>query len=99
MDRLQTPNGARGRQENELLEYVRAEVEEISKFKWYLGEKLGYDPLLDRSMNDICMEWIAKYAAEFSSHWEERKKNSRHEVVSNGCALKPPMCLPETGQV
>jgi hypothetical protein len=59
----------------ELLESLRAEIEEIEKFKWCLGERLGHDPLLDRSMNDICQEWIAKYAAEFRKWWQENKKN------------------------
>lgn len=59
----------------DLLESLRAEIEEIEKFKWYLGERLGHDPLLDRSMNDICQEWINNYAAEFRRWWQERKKN------------------------
>jgi len=59
----------------ELLESLRAEIEEIEKFKWCLGEKLGHDPLLDRSMNDICQEWISKYAAEFRKSWQQRRRN------------------------
>jgi hypothetical protein len=59
----------------ELLECLRAEIEEIEKFKWYLGERLGHDPLLDRSMNDICQEWISKYAADFRKWWQQQKKN------------------------
>jgi hypothetical protein len=59
----------------ELLESLRAEIEEIEKFKWCLGERIGHDPLLDRSMNDICQEWISKYAAEFRRWWQKNKKN------------------------
>ncbi len=59
----------------ELLESLRAEIEEIEKFKWCLGERLGHDPLLDRSMNDICQEWITKYAADFRKWWQEQRKN------------------------
>jgi hypothetical protein len=59
----------------DLLESLRAEIEEIEKFKWCLGERLGHDPLLDRSMNDICQEWISKYAAEFRKWWQERRRN------------------------
>ncbi len=59
----------------DLLESLRAEIEEIEKFKWCLGERLGHDPLLDRSMNDICQEWINKYAAEFRKWWQEKRKN------------------------
>ena len=59
----------------ELLESLRAEIEEIEKFKWCLGERLGHDPLQDRSMNDICQEWITKYAADFRKWWQENRKN------------------------
>jgi hypothetical protein len=54
--------------------FMTAEVEEILKYKWYMGEKLGYDPLRDRSMNDICEEWITKYAASFRTWWFEKKQ-------------------------
>jgi hypothetical protein len=57
----------------DLLETIRAEINEIEKFKWYLGERLGHDPLQDRSMNDICEEWIAKYAADFRKWWQQRE--------------------------
>jgi hypothetical protein len=56
-------------------ETLRAEIEEIEKYKWYLGERLGYDPLRDRSMNDICQEWIEKYAQAFRQHWEDTRRN------------------------
>ena len=56
-------------------EVIRAEIEEIEKYKWYLGERLGYDPLNDRTMNDICLEWIEKHARAFRKHWEEVNKN------------------------
>jgi hypothetical protein len=54
---------------------VRAEIDEILKYKWYLGERLGHDPLQDRSMNDICREWIEQYAAEFRVWWQNRARN------------------------
>jgi hypothetical protein len=38
-----------------IIKYSRPEIE---NYKWYLGERLGHDPLLDRSMKDICLEWI-----------------------------------------
>ena len=59
----------------ELLESLRAEIQEIEKFKWCLGERLGHDPLQDRSMNDICQEWITKYAADFRRWWQANRKN------------------------
>lgn len=49
---------------------ARAQLEEIEKYRWYLGEQLGRDPLLDRTHNDICLEWIARHAAAFRAWWE-----------------------------
>ena len=60
---------------SDLLEAINAEITEIEKFKWYLGERLGHDPLRDRSMNDICEEWITKYAADFRKWWQQQRKN------------------------
>jgi hypothetical protein len=57
----------------EMEETIKAEIDEIEKYKWYLGERIGHDPLIDRSMNDICNEWIEKYAQCFRKHWEDVK--------------------------
>jgi hypothetical protein len=62
----------------ELEETIKAEIQEIEKYKWYLGERIGHDPLLDKSMNEICKEWIQQNARSFREHWEmiKRKKCS-----------------------
>jgi hypothetical protein len=49
--------------------YLKAQIHEIEKYKWCLGVQLKRDPLLDRSYDDICLEWIRLYAAEFRKHW------------------------------
>ena len=49
---------------------MKAEIEEIEKYKWYLGERIGHDPLADRSMNEICQEWIQRYARSFRENWK-----------------------------
>ena len=49
--------------------YLKAQIREIEKYKWCLGVQLKRDPLLDRSYDDICLEWIRLYAAEFRKHW------------------------------
>ncbi|HUI93016.1 MAG TPA: hypothetical protein VLX68_12280 [Chitinivibrionales bacterium] len=59
----------------EMNDAVLAEINEIEKFKWYLGERIGHDPLIGRSMDDICREWIEKHAEAFRKNWEEIKKN------------------------
>jgi hypothetical protein len=52
---------------------ARAQIHEMEKYRWYLGERLGHDPLLDRTRNEICAEWIARYAAEFRAWWDSRR--------------------------
>lgn len=59
----------------EMEETIKAEIQEIEKYKWYLGERIGHDPLLDRSMNEICKEWIQQNANAFRQHWEKTKRN------------------------
>ncbi len=49
---------------------IEAEIQEMEKYKWYLGVQLQHDPLQDRSLNDIYCEWIEKYAADFRKFWE-----------------------------
>ncbi len=57
-----------------LKECLAAQVEEIKRHKWNLGVELGRDPLEVRSLNDICRDWIEKYAGSFRKWWEERKQ-------------------------
>lgn len=57
-----------------LKECLKAQVEEIEKHKWNLGVELGRNPLEVRSLNDICREWIERYAASFRKWWDERKQ-------------------------
>ena len=53
----------------ELKSKMIAEAQEIDKYKWDLGVSLGHDPLNDRTFNDICREWINKYAKAFQIKW------------------------------
>jgi hypothetical protein len=62
--------------DKEMEETIKAELQEIEKYKWYLGERLGHDPLADRSMNDICKEWIERHAQNFRDHWEKVKRSA-----------------------
>ncbi|GAG12797.1 unnamed protein product [marine sediment metagenome] len=58
--------------ETKLKRFLKAEQVEIEKYKWDLGIQLCHDPLEDRSINDICFEWISKYAKEFRELWESK---------------------------
>jgi len=54
---------------------LEAEIKEIEKYKWELGVSLCRDPLEDKSINEICLEWICKYAAEFRYQWDKDHGN------------------------
>ena len=66
--------------DDEIRNCVQAEITEMEKYKWYLGERLKHDPLQDRSLNDIYCEWIEKYAADFRRYWERRKNGSAEKA-------------------
>ena len=61
---------------NDLRQSLDAEIIEMEKYKWYLGEKLQHDPLNDRSLNEIYCEWIEKYAADFRRDWKKRQEDA-----------------------
>jgi len=58
--------------EEEFRKYLYAQLEEIMKYKWNLGEMMKRDPLERMNMNDICLGWIEKYAKEFSEYWKSK---------------------------
>ena len=60
--------------EGEMRKIIESEIQEMEKYKWYLGVQLQHDPLQDRSLNDIYCEWIQKYAADFRKYWDSKKK-------------------------
>jgi hypothetical protein len=57
----------------EFKEFMKAQRSEIDKYKWCLGEKLHHDPLIDRTYNDIGIEWINLYAEQFREEWSFEK--------------------------
>ena len=67
------------RAEKKLRKFLLAQMSEIDKFKWDLGVQLCRDPLEDRTLNQICLEWIDKHAAEFREAWEKE-----HGKVEDG---------------
>jgi len=60
--------------EHELRESAQAEREEMLKYKWYLGEKLGHDPENDRPAWEIFAEWVARHAAGFRKNWDAQRR-------------------------
>ena len=69
--------------EEELRDSARAQIAEIEKYRWCLGVQLGRDPLLDRTKQEICEEWIAKYAAEFRLWWDTSARVRREREPSS----------------
>ncbi len=63
-------------QQNDLQDCNRAQIHEMERFKWFLGEQIGHDPLRDKPLNDIYCEWIGKYGEAFRKWWEEEKKRA-----------------------
>lgn len=58
--------------EKKLKKFLDDQKSEIEKYKWELGIKLCHDPLQDKSINEICFEWINAHAAEFREQWETK---------------------------
>lgn len=67
-DKIMTPK--------ELKDFMKDQCQEIEKYKWCLGVKLCHDPLLDKSYNDICDEWINNFSIQYRKEWEDKHKNS-----------------------
>lgn len=71
--------------QDDLIDCVKAQINEMERFKWFLGEQLGHDPLNDRSLNEIYEEWIEKYGADYRKRWDEKKRQKHPEC---------PVCVP-----
>ncbi|MBN1306348.1 MAG: hypothetical protein JXA18_00420 [Chitinispirillaceae bacterium] len=65
--------------EEEFRSCLFAELEEIMKYKWFLGEAMKKDPLESMSMNEICLQWIEKYAKEFREYWKNKTGKTERE--------------------
>ena len=52
-----------------LHDFLVAQLEEIYRYKWFLGEEMHNDPLNEYSMNEICSMWITKNAKTFRTEW------------------------------
>ena len=72
-------------EECDFQECLKAQITEMEKFKWLLGEKLGHDPLLDRPLNAIYGEWIQTYGPAFRDWWEKNKREKRKLNNCNAC--------------
>ncbi len=63
---------------DEMRQYASMQVREIERYKWCLGERLGYDPLRDRELNAIAKEWIDNYAAGFRAQYETHRRRRQN---------------------
>lgn len=53
------------------IKFMDDQRQELLKFKWCLGTELHHDPTIDRSEDEIYMEWIIKFSGEFRESWIE----------------------------
>lgn len=67
--------GSQKLNEDEFKNCLFAQLDEIMKYKWYLGEAMKKDPLECMSMDEICLQWIERYAKEFREHWNRNARN------------------------
>jgi hypothetical protein len=54
----------------QLLDFLKLEIQEMEKYKWCLGVQIGHDPLNDRSIEEIYCEWINKNGEQFRKKHE-----------------------------
>ena len=79
-------DNAQSKDDNEFREHLLAELEEILRYKWYLGEEMKQDPLESMSMDEICLQWINKYAEAFRNNWKREMKQKTELPADCGCA-------------
>jgi len=85
-DRQANGHDEDGMSRDEMKLYASMQIQEIERYKWCLGVQLGHDPLRDRELNAIAMEWIDHYAAGFRAEYESHRQRRRE---ANGRALSP----------
>ena len=66
-----------------LRNFLEAQLEEIYRYKWIMGEEMHNDPLNNYSMNDICFMWILNNAKEFRNEWVHDHGSGYFDGVDN----------------
>lgn len=54
-----------------LEKYLEAQREEIEKYIWCEGVRIGHNPREDRTENELGCEWIEKFAISFAKNHRE----------------------------
>ncbi len=69
--------------------FIKAQIDEMEKHKWFEGVKLGHNPLQDRTLNEIYLDWIEKYGADFRKHWENQiRRPVRYDECPECASMK-----------
>lgn len=55
--------------EQRLNTYLCAQIEEVYKYKWIMGEQMHKDPLEEFTLNEIFFMWINENAVSFRQQW------------------------------
>lgn len=56
----------------ELRAFAKAQIQEMEQHLRRLQAESGYDPLSERSLNDIYGEWAQRHSAKFRKTWANR---------------------------
>jgi hypothetical protein len=63
----QSPESTMSR--DELRAFAKAQIQEMERHLCRLQAESGYDPLKEKSLNEICTEWAQRHSAQFRQGW------------------------------
>ena len=69
--------------QNRLHDFLQAQLEEIYRYKWIMGEEMHNDPLTKYSMNEICSMWILNNAQAFRIEWIQEHGSGYFDGIDN----------------
>ena len=68
-----TPSNKPTMSRDELREFAEAQIREMERHLRRLQAEYGYDPLDEKSLNEICTEWAQRHSARFRQSWTNRQ--------------------------
>lgn len=66
-----------------LKEYLNAQIEEVYKYKWCMGETMCKDPLEEFTLNDIFIMWVQENAIKFRQTWIQKHGSEFFNGIDN----------------
>jgi len=65
--------------------YLDAQIDEMNKYKWCLGEQLHRDPLELYTLDEIFCMWIDQNAEVFRENWVQSHGSGYFNGIINTC--------------